>query len=203
MKNLLQGKRVGVLVLCLASLAACDKIADQSRAAQSVTKQAFEDSKSSWQDFFMYHPPTPAPLPQTRYCYQMQSDIVCYDSEQRQLVSKLIGYQDGENISWVQPGGGSLGASGGEPIALRPMPVRKTSNTPAPQPDYSMDASGIDTGPVDAGLSNTTRSEEWLYDKSTDTYRKVTSVSSAAPAAATSTVQANDSVSVSELPTGR
>jgi hypothetical protein len=122
-------------------LTGCDKLADTSRAAQSVTKAAFEDTKSSWRDFFMYHPPMPDPLPQTRYCYQMQSDVVCYDGEQAGLTSKMVGYQDGENISWVQPGGGSLGASGGEPIALRPIP--KQPVRVAAQNNYQ-----VDTGPM-------------------------------------------------------
>jgi hypothetical protein len=103
------------------ALSACDKIADTSKAVQSVTYKAFSDTKSSWKDFFTYHPPLPDPLPQTRYCYQMQSDIVCYDSEQTTLTSRLLGFQDGDTISWVQPGGGSLGASGGGPVALRPI----------------------------------------------------------------------------------
>lgn len=105
-------------------LMGCDKMSDTSRAMQETTYKAFNDTKSSWRDFFTYHPPEPPPLPQTRYCYQMQSDVVCYDSEQPMLTSKLIGFQDGETISWVQPGGGSLGASGGAPVALRPVPKR-------------------------------------------------------------------------------
>lgn len=114
-----------VLVAAMVVVAGCDKVADTSRAVQQVSMSTFNDTKSSWRDFFTYHPPQPDPLPQTRYCYQMQSDVVCYDSEQPMLTSKLIGYQDGENISWVQPGGGSLGASGGEAVALRPVSVQR------------------------------------------------------------------------------
>ncbi len=112
----------------LVALPGCDKVADTSRAVQSVTHNAFDDTRDSWKDFFTYHPPQPEPLPQTRYCYQMQSDVVCYDSEQTTLTSKLVGFQDGETISWVQPGGGSLGASGGPPVALRPA-VKYESRT--------------------------------------------------------------------------
>ncbi len=116
-----------VLLMVMVATGGCDKLTDSSRAVQSVTKNAFLDTKSSWRDFFTYHPELPDALPQTRYCYQMQSDVVCYDEQQRQLTSKLVGYQDGDNISWVQPGGGSLGASGGEPVSLRPLPVHKTA----------------------------------------------------------------------------
>lgn len=119
---------VAGLLVTAAALQGCDKVADGSRAVQSVTSRTFNDTRSSWKDFLTYHPPSPDPLPQTRYCYQMQSDVVCYDSEQQQLTSKLVGFQDGETVSWVQPGGGSLGASGGAPVALRPIP-KNTSPT--------------------------------------------------------------------------
>lgn len=137
-------------VAMLATLTGCDKVADTSRSVQSVTKRAFEDTKSSWRDFFTYHPAMPDPLPQTRYCYQTQSDIVCYDSEQPRLTSKLIGYQDGENLSWVQPGGGSLGASGGDAIALRPLAPQPTtySDTHGARVADSASQSMIETGPV-------------------------------------------------------
>jgi hypothetical protein len=166
----MQGKtRWGVVLVVAISmfgLTGCDKLADTSRAAQSVTKAAFEDTKSSWRDFFMYHPPMPDPLPQTRYCYQMQSDVVCYDSEQAGLTSKMIGYQDGENISWVQPGGGSLGASGGEPIALRPIP--KQPMRVATQNYNSMDAGTIDTGPIMQSNSGTSWSSSATSSNTTN-----------------------------------
>jgi hypothetical protein len=181
----MQGNAVVALVMCLFALTACDKIVDSSRAVQTVTKSAFDDTKSSWRDFFMYHPPVPESLPQTRYCYQMQSDVVCYDSEQRQLTSKLVGYQDGENISWVQPGGGSLGASGGVPVALRPIPERTTRV--AVQPSESVTQAAYATGPLEAPAVNTTAREAWEYDKKSDIYSKAT-------------VAAPDVVNVTELP---
>ncbi|MFZ4540438.1 MAG: hypothetical protein ACOYNL_01345 [Rickettsiales bacterium] len=127
MKVILRMNLVIMLPVLAVAVSACDKLTQTSRAAQSVTQKAFDDTKSSWKEMFTYHPPVPAPLPQTRYCYHMQSDIVCYDSEQLLLTSKLVGYQDGDRMSWIQPGGGSLGASGGEPIALRPAPIPRTS----------------------------------------------------------------------------
>lgn len=149
-----------LLVQILAGLSGCDKMVDTSKAVQETTMRAFNDTKSSWKDFFTYHPPQPDPLPQTRYCYQLQSDIVCYDSEQTTLTSKLIGYQDGENISWVQPGGGSLGASGGPAVALRPavnvQAQMQQQTTMAQSGAYT--GGMIDTGPVatNAGPSNAT-----------------------------------------------
>lgn len=119
---------MGLMAASALTQAACDHVADTSRAAQSVTYRAVNDAKSSWREFFTYHPPMPDPLPQTRYCYQMQSDVVCYDSQQAGLTSKLVGFQEGETISWVQPGGGALGVSGGEPVALRPTPKNYSQN---------------------------------------------------------------------------
>lgn len=147
--------RMGVALLSVSvMLGGCDKVVDTSKAVQTVTRAAFEDTKSSWRDFFTYHPAQPDPLPQTRYCYQMQSDVVCYDSEQTLLTSKLVGYQDGDSISWVQPGGGSLGASGGEAVALRPRVDR--FGTPASTAAVPPQGAMIDTGPVPLGGSNPT-----------------------------------------------
>jgi hypothetical protein len=103
----------------LVGLAGCDAAVNGVNTAASVTKQSISDARDTWGDIFTYHPKETAQLPQTRYCYQMQSDNVCYDSVQPGLTSRLIGYQDGEAISWVQPGGGSLGASGGEPVVAQ------------------------------------------------------------------------------------
>lgn len=122
--------RTMALMLLLVVMTGCNKVADTSRAAESVTRNVFTDTTSSWVDFFTYNPPVEEPLPQTRYCYGMLNDIVCYDSEQPRLTSKLIGYQDGERLSWVQPGGGSLGVSGGEAVALRPAPPPRPIHAP-------------------------------------------------------------------------
>ena len=108
-----------VMVALLVTTTACDNMEQSSRNAAAITKKTFNNSVGFWDDVFTYHPKQADNAPQTRYCYQMQSDVVCYDSVQTSSTAKLIGYQDGENLSWVQPGGGSLGVSGGEPVALR------------------------------------------------------------------------------------
>ncbi len=149
MINIKKMRAVACVAMLMLGATGCDKIANNSRAAQDVTRHAFEDTKSSWRDFFMYHPPVPDSLPQTRYCYQMLTDVVCYDSEQPTLTSKLVGYQDGENIAWIQPGGGSLGASGGGAIALRPLPKRESSRAVSSAHSETQQASEeIYTGPV-------------------------------------------------------
>ena len=111
---------VGSLAMMLLSLAACDSVVDSSNAAASVTSRVFSDTTSTWIDAFTYHPKRGPQAPQTRYCYRMMTDIVCYDSLQPGLTAKLVGYQDGTHLSWVQPGGGSLGASGGDPVSFKP-----------------------------------------------------------------------------------
>jgi hypothetical protein len=110
-------------------LSACDNIVDGQRAAVSSINKSVNESVSLWSDLFTYHPPVPPQEAQTRYCYRMMSDIVCYDSVQPTLTAKLIGYQDGNKVSWVQPGGGSLGASGSNPVALQP---ERLTNSPKP-----------------------------------------------------------------------
>lgn len=104
------------------ALSACDKVSDGARAVHDTTQRTLYDTRDSWLDFFTYHPPKPNQAPQTRYCYQMQSDVVCYDSLQPQQTSRLVGYQDGDHISWVQPGGGALGVSGGDAISMQASP---------------------------------------------------------------------------------
>lgn len=127
--------RALVLILPL-SLMACQPIHESSQAAARVTKAAFNDEVNTWIDVFTYHPPKPPQEPQTRYCYKMQSDVVCYDSVQTAQTSKLVGYQDGDQISWVQPGGGSLGASGGQ--AMAPRKIAGVQEIPG-SADYAMD----------------------------------------------------------------
>ena len=108
-----------LLAASLLALSACDSMVDGSNARASITSRAFSDMRDAWTDAFTYHPKEPPNAPQTRYCYQMMTDIVCYDSVQPGLTAKLAGYQDGNHMSWIQPGGGSLGASGGNPVALK------------------------------------------------------------------------------------
>lgn len=110
------------LVLCAAlsmALTACDRAVDTSNAAAEITHKSYVNARDAWSDVFTYHPKSAPSAPQTRYCYQAQTDVVCYDSPQQGQLSKLVGYQDGPAIGWYQPGGGSVGASGGEPVSLR------------------------------------------------------------------------------------
>lgn len=108
-------KRTGILALMW--LVACGPLHQNAQYTAEGLNTMKNDTREAWNETMTYHPRKGEQLPQTRYCYRMQSDVVCYDSPQNNLTAKLVGYQDGQAISWVQPGGGSLGASGGEPTA--------------------------------------------------------------------------------------
>ena len=112
-------KKLYLLTTPLLLLAACNSATEGSNRAADATKRAFHDTTEKWKGLFSYNPQKiPPQAPQTRYCYSIQADIVCYDSPQPNMTAKLTGYQDGSNISNFQPGGGSLGISGGEPTSM-------------------------------------------------------------------------------------
>lgn len=104
---------------CLLAASACDPTVQGSNRAADASQRAFHDMSDKWRSVFSYHPQgdTTPQMPQSRYCYETQADIVCYDSPQPDITAKIKGYQDGANISWYQPGGGALGVSGGPPTA--------------------------------------------------------------------------------------
>lgn len=108
--------RISLLMLGLL-LAACQPITETTTSAMDATKRSVDTTQAKWKSLFSYKEPKPAQLPQSRYCYQMSSDVVCYDSPQSGMTAVLRGYQDGPAMSGFQPGGGSLGVSGGEPTA--------------------------------------------------------------------------------------
>lgn len=124
-------------VLLLAS--ACDEVSDTSKVASASAKRVVHETKEDWKDLLTYSPrKSVVSLPQTRYCYKMQADVVCYDSAQHTMASPLVGYQEGENISFFQPGGGSVGYSDGKatsiyaPEQLKPVSEEMTIGTSVP-----------------------------------------------------------------------
>ncbi len=121
-------------IATLLALSACTPSAESAQQAGVTTRSAMQDNQTAWRGLFNYSPKDRRPLlPQTRYCYQTQADIVCYDNPQPNMTAKMTGYQDGQSISWVQPGGGSLGVSGGEPTAphdAKTVQVAPMGNSP-------------------------------------------------------------------------
>lgn len=100
------------LALMLAtSLSACQAVDNTTQAASISTKEWTDNTRRSFAGFFVLSPKPKPQLPQTRYCYQMQTDIVCYDVPQPNMTARLSGYQNGDQVSFIKNGGGSLGFS--------------------------------------------------------------------------------------------
>lgn len=139
-------QKLYLLLAPLMLVNACDPAAHGSNRAADATQRAFHDTTEKWKGLFSYNPQkVPPQAPQSRYCYSIQADIVCYDSPQPNMTAKLSGYQDGANISSFQPGGGSLGVSGGEPTAMYRTEEVQTS---LPQLQSAPGVDMVDTDPV-------------------------------------------------------
>ncbi len=140
-------RRIRLLPFALLALAlsACEAIRDASDHAADNSKKVIYDTKERWRDLLTYKPresEPKEPLPQTRYCYRMQMDIVCYDTVQVGLTAPLVGYQDGDQFSWFKKGGGSFGFSAphdaptitvGKPVESSPFKPQQAALT-APSP---------------------------------------------------------------------
>lgn len=98
-------------LILVVSLTACDTVNNTTQAAASSTREWSDNTQRVFSGFFTLTPKPVPQLPQTRYCYQMQSDIVCYDLPQPGMTARLFGYQEGDQISFFKQGGGSLGFS--------------------------------------------------------------------------------------------
>ncbi|OYW14157.1 MAG: hypothetical protein B7X02_00715 [Rhodospirillales bacterium 12-54-5] len=157
MRKIGHNRTLWILVGLMAATA-CTPMAEGVQKMGDNSKKMIYDTKNSWSDLFTYAPKASTPqLPQTRYCYRTLSDVVCYDSVQPTLTSHLDGYQDGENISWVQPGGGSLGVSGGMPTAAPGAEHAQVSPTAQAAVDVTSNtapatsgADSISTAPIEA-----------------------------------------------------
>lgn len=142
-------------LLSLWAAAACQPMANTAGNAADATRRAVRDTESKWNHVFSYEKPKPAQLPQSRYCYKMQSDVVCYDSPQEQTSARLTGYQDGAAISAFQPGGGSLGISGGEATAGYDTPyLESPGDQPVQLKALGNVAESVDTSPAMGAAPN-------------------------------------------------
>lgn len=128
--------RLLVMTLLMVVLTACEQTHHSSNTAARVANQVKEETVSTWRELFTFRPTKPLQAPQTRYCYKMQSDIVCYDTPQPEINSKLVGYQDGQLVSYIQKGGGSLGISGAQSQIISPAVAAGSLNA-APYSDVS------------------------------------------------------------------
>lgn len=84
----------GFSALC-GVLVACTPFVDGVKTASRASQRNAHSAGIKWGELFTYNPPPSEPqLPQTRFCYKMASDVVCYDSPQP-ITSPLTGYQIG------------------------------------------------------------------------------------------------------------
>lgn len=173
-------------------LAACDPAAHGSNRAADATQRAFHDTTNKWKGLFSYNPQkVPPQAPQSRYCYGIQADIICFDSPQPNMTAKLVGYQDGANISAFQPGGGSLGVSGGEPTAMYRTEEVQTSLPQlesAPGAAMAADEPVITSVPFETGEST--------YARNAAIADQVNAQKAGAPAAA----QNNGPIMINDVP---
>ena len=83
-------------ILLALSVSACSQVGDGLRFAVNNVNDLRRDAAIAWNDLENYRAPAEvAPQPQLRYCYKMQSDIVCYDAPQPNSTAPLVGVQEG------------------------------------------------------------------------------------------------------------
>ena len=173
-------------------LAGCDSASHGSNRAADATQRAFHDTTEKWKGLFSYNPQkVPPQAPQSRYCYNIQADIICFDSPQPNMTSKLVGYQDGANISNFQPGGGSLGVSGGEPTAMYRTEEVRTSLPQlesAPGAAMAVDETVVTSVPFESGES--------AYARNSAIAAQVNAQKAGAPAAS----QNNGPIVINDVP---
>jgi hypothetical protein len=140
---------LALALMLAAGLSACQAVDNTTQAAASSTKQWADNTRRSFAGFFVLSPKPNPQLPQTRYCYQMQTDIVCYDVPQPNMTARLSGYQNGDQISFIRNGGGSLGFSAPPMADLQTLDAASgvTSQSNMPEAENSgntqcMDANG-------------------------------------------------------------
>ncbi len=189
-------KKLFLLAAPALLLAGCDAASHGSNRAADATQRAFHDTTEKWKGLFQYNPQkVPPQAAQSRYCYGFQTDIVCYDSPQPNMTAKLTGYQDGANISSFQPGGGSLGVSGGEPTAMyRTEEVQTALPQLQGQPGAAMAADPM----VDASIPNVPfETGESAYAKNAAIAEQLNAQKAGAPSAA----ENNGPIMINDVPT--
>lgn len=77
-------------------LSACDALEQNAGRIGDDVKRNYDDTRYKVSDWIFSRdrnqPPPPPPIA-TRYCYRVQSDVLCYEREQPRLAAVLVGYQ--------------------------------------------------------------------------------------------------------------
>ncbi len=95
-------QRNTLLLTLLVVLSACTNLAETNKAVAQSASRWKNDTGKAWSGLFTYNPEPQTPkLASTRYCYQFSSDIVCYDSPQPNLTSRIVGVQGSEGPRMV------------------------------------------------------------------------------------------------------
>ncbi len=84
------------------SLSACDQMNENVGRASDDVKQAYDGTRLKLSDWFYRRNASYAPerpYQPARYCYRVQSDILCYDKPQEELRTRLVGYQGDDAIA--------------------------------------------------------------------------------------------------------
>lgn len=86
--------RYGLLITCLVAVSACTPIVENSQRAVYKVRGAVYDATEKMQSYLAYSPDSDMPqAPQTRYCYKVIGDVVCYREPQPFLSNPLVGRQ--------------------------------------------------------------------------------------------------------------
>lgn len=92
-----------LLSMIVISATGCTPLVEGAKHTAKTLEQARDETAESWTRLFTYHPtPTVEQPPSTRFCYQFQTDIVCYDAPQPQLTAKLVGAQNAQGSLLIQ-----------------------------------------------------------------------------------------------------
>ncbi len=85
------------------AIAGCTPLVEGAKHSANTLTQARDETAASWTQLFTYNPKPDVPqAPSTRFCYQFQTDIVCYDAPQPQLTAKLVGAQNAQGYMVIQ-----------------------------------------------------------------------------------------------------
>lgn len=126
------------LSLLMIALAGCTPLVEGAKHSAKTLEQARDETAASWTQLFIYNPKPDVPqAPSTRFCYQFQTDIVCYDAPQPQLTAKLVGAQNAQGSMVIeQTSAYDYNASSSAPVATvaatsiaAPYPVSITTQS--------------------------------------------------------------------------
>jgi hypothetical protein len=132
------------LMTALLMSAGCTPLVEGTKKSANSLKKAGDETAATWRRLLYYDPPPTDPQPaDTRYCYRYSSDIVCYDTPQPHLTSKIVGVQGPEGVRSVRYSEAAI------PISTTySAPVAPVNTVPAPGDVNSKDIGApISTAP--------------------------------------------------------